>query len=88
MARDIGALTFVGSSIEAYSVGLSVFTTVCGGVGNVAEEQLAAAQAWDLGAGVTTQSLSELRGGNGQDEDIGAHLPPPHGYSWCARHTV
>ena len=60
-ARDIGALVFAGVSIESYGQGASIFNAACGGAGKLAEEQLNAARAWDLGASASTMSVADLQ---------------------------
>ena len=60
-ARDIGALVFAGVSIESYGQGASIFSAAGGGAGKLAEEQLNAARAWDLGASASTMSVVDLQ---------------------------
>ena len=60
-ARDIGALVFAGVSIESYGQGASIFSVAGGGEGKLAEEQLNAARAWDLGASASTMSVADLQ---------------------------
>ena len=60
-AQDIGSLVFAGVSIESYGQGASIFSVAGGGAGKLAEEQLNAAQAWDLGASASTMSMSDLQ---------------------------
>ena len=60
-AQDIGSLVFTGVSIESYSQGASIFSVAGGGAGKLAEEQLNAAQAWDLGASASTMSVADLQ---------------------------
>jgi hypothetical protein len=58
-AQDIGALVFACVSIESNGQGASIFNVVCSGAGKLAEEQLNAASAWDLGA--STMSVADLQ---------------------------
>ena len=60
-ARDIGALVFAGMSIESYGQGASIFSAAGGGAGKLAEEQLNAVRAWDLGANASTMSVVDLQ---------------------------
>ena len=60
-ARDIESLVFAGVSIESYGQGASIFNAACGGAGKLAEEQLNAARAWDLGANASTMSVADLQ---------------------------
>jgi hypothetical protein len=60
-ARDIGSLVFAGVSIESYGQGASIFSVAGGGAGKLAEEQLNAARAWDLGASASTMSVADLQ---------------------------
>ena len=59
-AQDIGSLVFAGVSIESYGQGASIFSVAGGGAGKLAEEQLNAARAWDLGASASTMSVADL----------------------------
>ena len=60
-AQDIGALVFASISIESYNQGASIFNAACGGAGKLAEEQLNAARAWDLGTSASTMSAANLQ---------------------------
>ena len=60
-ARGIGSLVFAGVSIESYGQGASIFSVAGGGAGKLAEEQLNAARAWDLGASASTMSVADLQ---------------------------
>ena len=60
-ARDIGSLVFAGVSIKSYVQGASIFSVAGGGAGKLAEEQLNAARAWELGASASTMSVADLQ---------------------------
>ena len=60
-ALDIGAVVFAGVSIESYGQGASIFSAASGGAEKLAEEQLNAARAWDLGASASTMSVADLQ---------------------------
>ena len=57
-AQDIGALVFASVSIESYGQGASIFNAACGGAEKLAEEQLNAARAWDLGTSASAMSVA------------------------------
>ena len=48
-------------SIESYGQGASIFSVAGGGAGKLAEEQLNAARAWDLGASASTMSVADFQ---------------------------
>ena len=66
-ARDIEALDFASMSIESYSSGASIFSVAGGGTGKLAEQQLNAARAWDLGAIASTTSVADLQAAANQE---------------------